>query len=65
MSNFTRIVKIQVKLKISCVRCTFVKFDIHFPASSVLAYVIAPWKTYSRLRKIELDIGLVSAGTRL
>jgi len=29
-------------LKISCARCNLVKFDIHFPASSVLAYVIVP-----------------------
>ena len=30
MSNFTRTVKTQVIfLKISCVRCTFVKFHIH------------------------------------
>ena len=31
MSNFTRIVKTKGKiLKIACVRCNFVKFDINF-----------------------------------
>ena len=45
-------------LKISCVRCNFVKFDIHFPASSVLAYVIVPWKTYSRNQNRVLDVSV-------
>ena len=54
MSNFKRIVTIQVKfLKISCVRCNFVKFGIHFLGShkkfflvllQMIYHIFSPWK---------------------
>ena len=57
MSNFTRVVKTQAKvLKISCVRCHFVKFDIYFLGLSYSLVLLQIANYIPRLEKCKLRV---------